>query len=128
LVTAFFLYDTILSFRLDPWFNFLLVGLASLPLLICGLWSINLEEGIGRKTWFYSFSLSLILAEMALAFSFWPVTVAIGSLFLVTTMYIVLGLTQLEFSQKLFRRSIYEYLGVGIVVLLIMLSTTHWGG
>lgn len=128
LVTAFFLYDTILSFRLDSWFNFLFVGVVSLPLLICGLWSINLEEGIGRKTWLYSFSLSLILAEMALAFSFWPVTVVTGSLFLVTTMYIILGLTQLEFSQKLFRRSIYEYLGVGIVVLLIMLFTTHWGG
>jgi len=128
LVTAFFLYDTILSFRLDSWFNFLLVGVASLPLLICGLWSVNLEEKISPKTLLYSFCLSLILAEMALAFSFWPVTVATGSLFLVTAMYIILGLSQLEFSQKLFRRSIYEYLGVGIVVLLIMLLTTHWGG
>lgn len=128
LVTAFFLYDTILSFRLDPWLNFLFVGLVSLPLLICGLWSINLEEKISRKTWLYSLSLSLILAEVALAFSFWPVTVATGSLYLVTTMYIILGLSQLEFSQKLFPRSVYEYLGVGIVVLLIMLFTTHWGG
>lgn len=128
LVTAFFLYDTILSFRLNSWFNFLLVGVVSLLLLVCGLWSINLEEKISRKTWLYSFCLSLILAEMALVFSFWPVTVATGSLFLVTTMYIILGFSQLELSQKLFRRSVHEYLGVGIVVLLIMLLTTHWGG
>ena len=128
LVAAFFLYDTFFSFRLDPWFNFLLVGIISFPLIICGLWSIDLEEKISRKIWLYSFSLSLILAEMALAFSFWPVKVATGSLFLVTAMYIVLGLAQLEFSQKLFRRSIHEYLGVGIAVLLIMLLTTHWGG
>lgn len=128
LVTAFFLYDTILAFRLSPWLNFVLVAIVSLPLFLGGLWSVELEEKISRKIWLYSLSLSLILAQMALAFSFWPVTVATGSLFLITTVYIVLGLSQLEFSQKLFRRSVHEYLGVGIAVLLIMLLTTHWGG
>ncbi len=128
LVTGFFLYDTILSFRLDSWVNFFLAGLVSLPLLIGSLWSIDLEEKITPKIWFYSLALSLILAEMALAFSFWPVTIISGSLFLVTAMYIILGLSQSQLGGRLFKRTINEYLGVGIVVLLIMLLTTHWGG
>ncbi|TSC53999.1 MAG: Uncharacterized protein LiPW31_265 [Microgenomates group bacterium LiPW_31] len=128
IVTAFFLYDTILSFRLDPWFNFLLVGVVSLPLLLQGLWCVNLEEKIGRKIWFYSLALSLVLGEIALAFSFWPVTVAIGSLGLTTGLYTVLGLTQHKLSERLFKRTINEYFGVGIAVLIIIFLTTHWGG
>jgi len=128
IITAFFLYDTILSFRLDPWFNFLLTGLVSLPLLVQGLWYINLEERLTRRIWFYSLAGCLVLGEISLAFSFWPVTVAIGSLALTTAMYIVLGLVQHQLSERLFRRTINEYLGVGIVVLIIIFWTTHWGG
>jgi hypothetical protein len=128
LVVAFFIYDTILSFRLDFWLNFLLVGLVSLPLLLAALWSVKLEEKISKRVWFYSLSLSLILAQMALVFSFWPVSVASGSLFLVTVMYVVVGLSQLELGEQLFRRSIYEYFGVGAAILAIMILTTRWGG
>lgn len=128
IITAFFLYDTILSFRFDSWFNFLLVGAISLPLLLQGLWYINLEEKISKKIWFYSLALSLILGEVSLAFSFWPVTVAVGSLGLTTTFYIILGLAQHKLGERLFKRTINEYIGVGIAVLVIIFLTTHWGG
>lgn len=128
LLTAFFLYDTILSFRLSFWLNFIFVFLVSLPLFIQGLWSVNLEERISGQIWFYSLALSLIVAEGALALSFWPVTVSAGSLALITIMYVVLGLTQHYLSQRLFKRTINEYLTVGIIVLAVILITTHWGG
>lgn len=127
LVTAFFLYDTVLSFRLDPWFNFLLIGCVSFPLLLSGLWSIKLEERISGRVWLFAGLLALLLAQLALSLSFWPLTVASGSLFLVTGMYIVLGLAQLELSEKLFRPTINEYLAVGVAVVVIMLVTTRWG-
>ncbi|MBU3957387.1 hypothetical protein KKI19_03905 [Patescibacteria group bacterium] len=128
LLTAFFLYDTILSFRLPFWLNFVFVFLVSLPLFIQGLWSVKLEEKISGQIWFYSLALSLIVAEGALALSFWPVTVSAGSLALITIMYVVLGLTQHYLSQRLFKRTINEYLTVGIIVLLVIILTTHWGG
>lgn len=128
LLTAFFLYDTILSFRLPFWLNFVFVFLVSFPLFIQGLWSVKLEEKISGQIWFYSLALSLILAEGVLALSFWPVTVSAGSLALVTIMYVVLGLTQHYLSQRLFKRTINEYLTVGIIVLLVIILTTHWGG
>lgn len=127
-VTAFFLYDTILSFRLDPWLNFLWVGVISFPLILHGLWYINLEEKISRQIWFYVFSLSLVLAQTALILSFWPLTVAVGSLGLSTALYMVLGLVQHRLSERLFKRTINEYLGVGIVVLIIIFLTSRWGG
>jgi hypothetical protein len=128
IITAFFLYDTILSFRLDPWFNFLLTALVSLPLLAQGLWYINLEERISRRCWFYSLVGCLVLGEISLVFSFWPVTVVVGSLALTTSMYIILGLVQHKLTERLFKRTISEHIAVGIAVLVIIFLTTHWGG
>jgi len=128
LVTAFFLYDTILSFRLSFWTNALLVFIISFPLILQALWSVKLEDYISPKVWLFSFVLSLVLAEVACAISFWPVNIASGSLFLVTMMYIILGLSQQHFARRLFPRTVQEYLGVGIAVLVIILLTAHWGG
>lgn len=128
LVTSFFLYDTIFSFRLEWWVNFLLVMLVSFPLVLPGLWSINLEEKFTSQLWVYTFGLSLIQGEMAMTFSFWPVTVAVGSLALAATLYISLGLSQHQLAQRLFPKTINEYLYVGIVVFLVIFLTTHWGG
>jgi len=128
LVTSFFLYDIIFSFRFSFWLNFLLVVIASFPLIIQGLWSINLEKEISFKLWLYSFALSLVQGEMVIAFSFWPVTVAVGSLALVTSLYISLGLAQQDLSQRLFSKTINEYFRVGAIVFLVIFFTTHWGG
>jgi len=128
LVASFFLYNVILSFRFDSWFNFLLVFAASFPLLLQGLWCINLEEKITKKIWSYTLALSFVLGEIALAFSFWPVSVAVGSLSLTTGLYVLLGLSQHEISERLFRRTINEYIGVGVTVLIVIFLTTHWGG
>lgn len=128
LVTSFFLYNVILSFRLDSWFNFLLVFAVSFPLLLQGLWCINLEERITKKIWAYTLALSFALGEIALVFSFWPMSVAVGSLSLTTSLYILLGLSQHQLSERLFRRTINEYVGVGIAVLIVIFLTTHWGG
>ena len=128
LVTSFFLYNVILSFRLDPWFNFLFVLAASFPLFLQGLWCINLEEKITKKIWLYTLALSFVLGEIALAFSFWPVSLATGSLSLTTGLYVLLGLSQHELSERLFRRTVNEYIGVGIAVLVVIFLTTHWGG
>ena len=128
LVTAFFLFDTIWSFRLPFYLNGVLVALASLPLVLQGLWSYNLGENeIGKRTLQYAAGLAFVLGEIALALSFWPVTVAVGSLFLVSMAYVGLGISQFHFSGRLFRKTLYEYLGVGIIVLVTMFVVTRWG-
>ncbi len=128
LVTAFFIYNVIFSFRQTIWFNFLAVFLLSFPLILQGLWCINLEAKISKSLWLYTLALSLVIGEAALVFSFWPVSVAVGSLSLTTTLYIVLGLTQQYLNERLFKKTINEYVAVGIAVLVVILLTTHWGG
>ncbi|MFZ5366280.1 MAG: hypothetical protein ACOZBZ_03210 [Patescibacteria group bacterium] len=128
LLTAFFLFDTIFSFRFFAWWNALYVMLVCLPLSLQGLWSVNLEEKLTKRILDYTIFLSLLTGELAFVISFMPVTIAMGSLFLTTSIYVTLGLAQAEFQERLFKRTIYEYLAVGIVVLLVMLLTARWGG
>ncbi len=128
LLTAFFLFDTIFSFRFSGWGNSFLVFLFSFPLFIHGLWSVNLEERLTERIWVYAMGLSFISAEMAFVASFMPVSITMASLFLTTIIYVTLGLSQAEFQERLFRQTVYEYLMVGFIVLLVMIWTVRWEG
>lgn len=126
LLVAFFLWDTLFSFRLSPWWNALGVGVTSLPLVLQGLWSVNLEEKISREVVNNSLGLSWGLASLALMISFWPVTITIASLFLVTGLYVGLGLIQNRMSGRLFKKTITEYLWVSGLVIGLTFLLSRW--
>lgn len=128
LSAGFLLFDVIFSFRLASWLNGILTFLVSFALSLHGLWSVKLEKELDKKTCFYSLILALISGQFAFAISFWPVSVALASLFLTAVSYVLLGLSQAEFSGRLFKKTIREYLLVGIGVFVTLLLTTRWGG
>lgn len=127
LITAFFLFDTVFSFRLEPWLNFSGIFIIGFFLFFQGLWSMKLEKKLSPKLWFFSLILALVLAEAALAISFWPLAVSTSSLFLITVLYLLLGLVQSEFQERLFKKTVREYLWVAITVFLTIFFTTRWG-
>lgn len=127
LFTGFLLFDTLFSFKLPYWTNSIIVFVFSFPLFLQGLWSINLDERFTLKLLSFTFILSLGLAEIAFILSFWPLTTAIMSLAITTLFYVFLGVTQADLQDRLFKQTTYEYLGVGILILLILIFTTHWG-
>jgi hypothetical protein len=127
LLTAFFLYNTILSFRLIFWQTGLAVVLASFLLLFSALWSVELENKISGKLLRYSGVLAVVMGYFAVAISFWPISVAVASLFFCTMLYVLMGVVQHHFVQRLFPRTIWEYVTVGTVVTITMLLTAGWG-
>lgn len=127
ILTGFFLYDTILSFRLPFWALSLWVTVVSFGLLMPGLWSVNLEKKISRTIVNYTVWLSVVMGLLAGAVSIWPISIAVSSLFLCTMLYIVLGISQHNFSQRLFSKTVWEYVTVGIVVLVTMLLASGRG-
>ncbi len=128
LLTTFFLYNTVFSFRFFPWWNAILIFLISLPLFFQSLWTVNLEERIDAKLVLFTAVLSLIVAQVALIVSVLPVNVLTGSLFLTCTSYILLGMANAEIAGRLFRKTIREYLIVGGLMFLTLLLTTSWTG
>jgi hypothetical protein len=128
LMVAFFMWDSIFSFRLASWWNGILIFLTSLPLVLQALWSVNLAERLTKKVWLNSLGLSWGLGSLGLMISFWPVTITVASLFLVTSLYVGLGLMQHALSGRLFRKTVEEYLWVGASVLVITFLLARWGG
>lgn len=127
LLTTFFLYNTVISLKLPFFLNFLAVFSFSFPLIVSGLWTVNLEEKITIELISLSLLISLFLAEFAIALSFWPVTVTVGSSFLTTGVYVLLGLAQTYLGGRLFKGAGTVYIVFGLAVFLTTLFLTHWG-
>lgn len=127
LITGFFLYNAVWSFRMPFIVNGIYIATITFGLLIQGLWSTKMAEKISFHVLLASLVLSLIIGQAAMVISFWPVSVAVGSLVTTTLLYVFLGLYQQELLKRLFRRTIWEYVSVGIAVLSIVTLTTHWG-
>lgn len=128
LLSAFFLYNVIHAFNLLFLWNGLLVFTISFPLILQVLWSIQMEDRVSMPVFVQSLILSLILGELALCFSFWPMATTIWSLSLSSAMYVLLGLTTQVLRGKATKRVVWEYLGIGTIVLIISFITTSWTG
>ncbi|OGY07811.1 MAG: hypothetical protein A2782_01565 [Candidatus Blackburnbacteria bacterium RIFCSPHIGHO2_01_FULL_43_15b] len=128
LLTAFLLFDNVFSLRASFWLNGLASALLAFPLLLQGFWSIELGHKLGKEVLFPAVALALILGEVGVVLSFWPVTVPVASLALTTVLYVGLGTGQARLQQRLFARTIREYFLVGAVVFITMFLTARWAG
>ncbi|MBI2314542.1 hypothetical protein HYU93_00560 [Candidatus Daviesbacteria bacterium] len=128
LLAAFFLYHVIFAFNLLFLWNGVVVFLVSFLLILQVLWSIEMEDRVSLPVWVQSFILSLILGELALSFSFWPAPTTIWSLTLSSAMYVLLGLATQTLKGRLNRRVVWEYIFIGVGVLVVSFLATSWGG
>jgi len=128
LTTGFFLFDVLLSFRLSAWMNFLFVFIICFALFRHFLWIVDLSAPDSGKNIHFVATLSLIMGEIALILSFWPVGVTKGSLYLVSLLYLFGGLSQTYRSQKLFKKTLLEFIWISLGVFLALISSTSWRG
>ncbi|EKE05858.1 MAG: hypothetical protein ACD_19C00176G0080 [uncultured bacterium] len=128
LVTSFLLFDAILSIRQAALISAPLIFISSFLFFLQGFWSIELGKKIDRNIINMTIISSLIVTELGIIIFFWPVTVVVGSLFLTSGVYMLLGLGQTKLEDRLFPSAIREYITVGFIVLIGMFFATHWGG
>jgi hypothetical protein len=126
ILTVALLYNTIFSLQWPFWANGILVFLASFPVILNGLWSMKLESKLSAPVMKMSVSLAIMCGATAIALSFLPVTVWVAALFLATVVYVTMGLLQHELSERLYKRTVTEYVVVGLLVLVASLMVTNW--
>lgn len=126
ILTVSLLYNTIFSLQWPFWANGMLVFLASFPVVLNGLWSMKLEPRLSHEVLKMTFGLSVMCGLTALILSFLPVTVWVAALFLATVIYVTMGLLQHELSERLYKRTVTEYVVVGLLVLVATLVVTDW--
>ncbi|MBI2330509.1 hypothetical protein HYU94_03885 [Candidatus Daviesbacteria bacterium] len=128
LLAAFFIYNVVFAFNLLFIWNGLIVALISFPLILQVLWSIQMEDRISGAIVIQSAILSLVLGELALSFSFWPMYPIIWPLTLSSAMYVFLGLATGILRGRTNKRVVWEYVGIGTVMFLVSFFTTSWVG
>ena len=128
-VTAFFLYNAIISIKANILITSIGVALISLFLFLQGLWvsSIEKKDLASNKMFLYGSLFAFGITQISILLYFWPVTVVVGSIFLTIGVYILLGLGQAQLEGRLFRQTVEEHLLVGLVVFAVMFFVTHWG-
>jgi hypothetical protein len=130
LFTGFFVFNSVLSFKWPFYINFLVVGLISIVLFLYQFWAIAIElsdDGIGKGKWTYGLVAGFLMGELAMAFSFWPVGVFKGSVYLVSAIYILSGLFQADIKDRLFKSVLTNYGLIGAAVTLAIVFTNTWG-
>lgn len=128
LVATFFLTNVLFSLHFPVYFIVPSIAFICLPLYLVGLWSYELEDFISRKVFSYALIFTLATVEIASVISFWPVTPINGALVIVTVMYVLLGLGQFVFYEKIKNRVVWEHISVAFIVFIIVLLATHWNG
>lgn len=128
LVSAFFLTNVLFSLHLAVYWIAPAVIAISMPLYLVSLWSYELEEYISGRVILFAFVFTLITAQIATIVSFWPIVPINGALVIVTIMYVLLGLGQFVFGEKLKPLVVWQHIGVAIVVILTVMLATRWSG
>ncbi len=128
LITAFFIINVLAAFNLPFWANGGFVFVISFPLIMQFIWAQEMEDSMGTAILGQTFILSLVLGELALAFSFWPIKAPMFSLAVSSSMYVLLGLLTGWLKNRLNRRVIWEYLIIGMAVFMVAFLTTSWIG
>ncbi len=125
-LTAAFLFHFIFSLRVGVPYILLLSVVITFPLFVFGIWSYVLGERMSGKEMSRAAIATIVVVELAVAISFWQIDVALISIFLSMIVYVVLGIFQHELEDRLFARTIQEYVGFGILVFGIISTMVMW--
>lgn len=121
MITSLLFANTIFSLRLPFYANASLIGLVHFPLIFMSLWSVRLESEVTQRISVLAGILTLILMELAMALSFYPLTVWYNALFIMASLYIGLGILHNYLKGRLFSRTMNEYSLVAIFVVVLFL-------
>lgn len=121
LLTSLLFTNTIFSFRLPFFWNGLLVGLVHFPLIVMSLWSIELENRIAKSLVQLSGITTLLLVELAIILSFFPFSVWNTALFIMSVLYMALGILHNYLKGRLFDNTLREYSLVAVFTLIMFL-------
>jgi hypothetical protein len=97
--------------------------------VVAGLLSLALLRGTGARrsrSILYAALVGLSLGEVTWALNYWVVKELVGGAVLLLFYYVMVGLIEIVLRGELSRRVLTEYVAVGIVGFLFILSTAPW--
>lgn len=129
LLSAFFLFDSLFSFLPNFIVNFVVVFIITAVWFLYQFFSVTIElstDGKTKNVWLNVLVPAWLVAQLALAFSFWPVGIFKGSVYLVSVMYVISSLMQADIRERLFKKTWLTFAWIGGAIGLGILLVTGW--
>lgn len=123
--TMILLDSIVFSFNLPFFINMLFVTVLCFPLFLQILWSVKIEK-ISGQILVYASILSLLIGESALAFSFWSSAPLVVALYLNSISYGLLGILLEFLKDRLNKKTVIEYAGVGGALFVCIFLITNF--
>jgi hypothetical protein len=127
LIAAYLLFYSIfhvsVGFALPLWILMIMVVSFGFTIFYSILWASGLDRS---STILYTVLFGLLMSEIFLIVSFWPVDPSAKSIVLVVAMYIYWGLLSHWLERVLTRRVVIEYILVGVLLMSVVLVTASW--
>jgi len=123
----FFLVNVIFSFGLNILFIPLLIFIVVFVLAFQLFWAYSLDRQMLKEILLHSAFISLSITQLSLVLVLWPVSATIYSIFITGIFYAYSGLFHNWFEKRLFKGVLWEYVWVGFLSILILLSFSKWG-
>lgn len=126
--SAFCLYYIL--FSLHTYLPLVTLGIFTISffLTISVIWSVTLKDFITKEELFHILVLALVLSEIGTFITFWPVSVAFAAIFLTGNFYTFVGLSQHWLEDRLFKRVLWEFIWVAVILFIILFFTARFGG
>lgn len=128
LVTYFLLILTIFSFRLPVFITALLIASVNALLFLQSLWSHELGKTISVKAGEIVVILTVLSFELTWALLFWPIKPILLALLLTSGFYSMAGMAQQYMVEKLYKKTIIEFVSVLCIVFVLAIITARWRG
>jgi hypothetical protein len=124
---VFFLISNVLaSFHWGFLANAFIFGILGFSMAIQLYWSIRLDLHLRKEVLNHAWLTALLIGEMSLFLSFFPVQESIFALVMAVIYYCLTGLTHLHLDDRLFKHSVREYVTILIVILAILFLSISW--
>ncbi len=128
LLTYFLLVQTVLAFRFIAPVQTLIIGGISFFLVVQSVWSMELTGMLSRRVWHISVAITVFLTQLVWVFSFLPTTTTLLALLFTTFFYSAVGMAQQYLVEKLYKKTVIEFIVVAVIVFGITLVATSWRG
>lgn len=128
LFVSFAFYSLLFSMGFDSWLIGLIVMASGTVLFAQAFWQLELKETLSNDLINAALVGGLVIGQIAVMLTFWPLRPLGAGLALTTIVYVVLGLLQHQIKERLNANTAREYLIVGIAVFLLLILITSWPG
>lgn len=126
LFSIFFLFNTIFTLHLSIISNLIIISILSFLISLPVLWSEKLSLHLEKSIIFYSLIISLVISQLMVFISFYPLNPTFASLYLTTQFYILFCVVQYKINESPVKKSVLEYAVLTVLSLILIFTSSAW--